>query len=484
MKTKLPVNKFVIFAIIAIPALAVSFLLSDPFVAAKPQSKVHFTKTFTSYNDPGSGKSGQFALVLSPNKDSIYTGSLTYTANQPVEILVLHAIPKQDVKGQPTWSVDGNTIYGLTEIEAKSSGTFDFTGSAVAFRSKTPFVVTTSVDGWIRGQPIEIIAQTYEIKEKEISLTDPHIPVTIPMHDGFFAKGPVHYIITDASNKTLADKISEKQNWNVKFAPKLRWAPASSQDVAYAFTNGIKGDGIYGFQSEVFGVTPAQKEYTPLVSLVTVSWKAGQVPQILQSSDEILKAEKDSRLRLVKTNVTINAPQIVWPGGQLYSTNSTDAASFEKTQVIEINKDSKKVTFVAHRAWGPDGRTTYHIIPDATPKGPADIMKVPTSGKLVKIASSSVLSEMYQFKNGIKGTGPLGFQPSILGAKLDESYVPICRVSIVEWKDEKSAMVLETISDIESKKSDGSIFVTLARPLSEDHIMNCPIIEFPKTNKG
>ena len=186
------------------------------------------------------------SLVLSPNKDSIYTGSLTYTANQPVEILVLHAIPKQDVKGQPTWSVDGNTIYGLTEIEAKSSGTFDFTGSAVAFRSKTPFVVTTSVDGWIRGQPIEIIAQTYEIKEKEISLTDPHIPVTIPMHDGFFAKGPVHYIITDASNKTLSDKISEKQNWNVKFAPKLRWTPASSQDVAYAFTNGVKGDGIYG----------------------------------------------------------------------------------------------------------------------------------------------------------------------------------------------------------------------------------------------
>ncbi|MGQ0605438.1 MAG: DUF7482 domain-containing protein [Candidatus Nitrosotenuis sp.] len=477
-------NKFVIFAIIAIPALAVSFLLSDPFAVAKPQSKVHFTKTFTSSNDPGSGKSGQFALVLAPNKDSLYTGSLTYTANQPVEVLVLHSISKQDAKGQPTWSVDGNTMYGLTEIEARNSGTFDFTGAAIAFRSKNPFVVTASVDGWIRGQPIEIIAQTYEIREKEISLPDPHVPVTIPMHDGFFGKGQVNYIITDASNKTLADKITEKQNWNVKFAPKLRWAPASSQDVAYAFTNGIKGDGIYGFQGEVFGTSPSQKEYTPLASLVTVSWKAGQKPQVLQSAEEILKAEKDSRLKLVKTNVTINTPQIVWPGGQLYSVNSTDAASFDKTQVIEINKDSKKVTFVAHRAWGPDGRTTYHIIPDATPNGPADIMKVPTSAKLAKIASSSIISEMYQFKNGIKGTGPLGFQPSVLSSKLDEGYVPICRVSIIEWKEEKTAVVLETISDIESKKLGGSIFVTLARPLSEDHIVNCPIIESPITNKG
>lgn len=474
-------NKFVIFAIIAIPVLAVSFLMSDPFVAAKPQSKVHFTKTFTSSSDPGSGKAGQFALVLAPNKDSIYAGSLTYTANSPVEIMVLHEIPKQDAKGQPTWSVDGNTIYALTATEAKSAGTFDFTGSAVAFRSPNPFVVTTSVDGWIRGQPVELIAQTFEIKEREITLADQNIPVTIPMHDGFFGKSPVSYIITDSSNQTLSDKITQKHGWHVKFAPKLRWAPASSQDTIYTFTNGIKGDGIYGFQAEVFGTTPTQRDYTPLASLVTISWKAGQKAQELQSVEEILKAEKDSRIRLTKTNVTLNVPQIVWPGGQMYTSNSTD---LDETQVLQIDKNAKKVTFVAHRAWGPDGRTTYHIIPDATPKGPADIMKVPTSSRLAKIATSNVVSEMYQFKNGIKGSGPLGFQPSVLSSALDERYMPICRVSIVEWKNENSAIPLETISDIESKKADGSVFVTLARPQSEDHMVNCPIIESPKTNKG
>lgn len=111
-------------------------------------------------------------------------------------------------------------------------------------------------------------------------------------------------------------------------------------------------------------------------------------------------------------------------------------------------------------------------------------MKVPTSLKLAKMATSDITTEMYQFKNGIKGAGPLGFQPSIIGTKLDEGYVPVCRVSIVEWKDEGSSVILETIPDLESKKSDGSVFVTLARPLSEDHIINCPIIESPKSNKG
>ena len=472
-------NKYVVFALLIIPVLAVLFVTADPFVAAKPQTKIHFTKTFTSSTDPGE-RSGQFALALLPNKNSIYTGSLSFTANNPVEIIILHEIPKKDSQGQPTWSVDDSTVYGLTQIEAKKSGTVDFTGAAVAFRSKTPFVVTTSVDAWIRGQPLELVAQTYEIKEKEITLADTNIPVTIPMRSGFFEKQPLQYILTDSSNQTIADKVSEKQNWNVKFAPKLRWVPSTGLDTTYVFTNGIKGDGIYGYQGEIFGTIPTKKEYTPLNNIILVSWKAGQKPQELQSAADVIKAEKDSRIKLTKTNVTINTPQIVWPGGQIPTTNSTDLT---KVQVLEINNDTKKVTFVAHRSWGPDGRTTYHIIPDATPKGPADIMKVPVSGKLARLATSDVISEMYQFKNGIKGSGTLGFQPDVFSHTIDD-YIPICRVSIIEWKDEKSAILLQTTSDIESKKSDGSIFVTLARPLSEDHIINCPIIENPKANKG
>lgn len=474
-------NKFVIFAIIIIPALAVSLLMTDPFAVAKPQSKVHFTKTFTSSADPGA-KSGQFALILSANKDNIYTGTLTFSANNPVEVIVLHQIAKEDAKGQPTWNVDGNAIYAVTENEAKKSGTTDFTGTAVAFRSATPFVVTTSVDGWIRGQPVELVSQTIEVKNQEITLADQNIPVTIPMNVGFFGKGAVNYIVTDVSNRTLSDKLTQKNSWNVKFAPKLRWVPASAQNTIYVFTNGIKGDGIYGFQGEVFDSAPIQGQYSPLANLVTVSWKAGQTAQQLQSAEEILKAQNQSRIKMTKTDITLNVPQMIWPGGQIFASNKTD--SLDSANVLSVDKNSKKVTFVAHRSWGPDGRTTYYIVPAVTPKGPAEIMKAPLASGLANSATSNVISDMYQFKNGVKGTGTLGFQPNILSAALDERYVPICRVSIVEWKDEKSAITLETIPDLESKKADGSVFVTLARPLSEDHIIDCPIIESPKSNKG
>jgi hypothetical protein len=471
---------FLIFAVVFAIIIA-SVYFADPLAVAKPQSKIHFTKTITSSNDPGIGHAGQFALVLSPSQGSLYDGSVTFSSTSPVEVVVLHELGKSDSVGQPIWSVDGNAVYAISVLEpAAKADSVEFTGAALAFRSKNAFSVTASVDGWIRGQPIEVAIQKLEAKTPPFFLQDMHVPVTMPMRVGVFESNSVYYIITDSSNQTVAEKASK--DWTVQFAPKLRWAPTASQDPVYVFTNGGKGVGIYGYQNEVFASTPEQESYSPLRSLVMVSWKAGQKPQVLNSTDQIIKAEKESRITLAVTNITINAPQMVWPGGQILVKNETLSEEFGKAQVVQMDKDSKKVTFVAHRAWGADGRTIYHIITDATPKGPADIMGVPASAKLANVLSSNAFSDMYQFKNGVAGPGPLGFQASVLDSKLDQSYVPICRVSIVEWNGQKAPLILESVNDINKAKSSGDIDVVLARPLSEDHVVNCPVIEKP--NKG
>ncbi len=474
-------KKFIVFTILIITVLAFSFLITEQIAAAKPLTKIHFTKTFTSYTDPGS-KNGQLTLVLPPNKDRIYTGSLSFVSNSPVKMVILHQITKQESKGQPIWTVDGNNIYAVTESDATSSATLAYTGTAIAFKSNNPFVVTASIDAWVRGQPIDFVSQTTHVTNPEIRLVDQNIPISIPMNSGFFDKGIVNYIVTDVSNKTLADKLTQKNGWNVKYAPKMRWLTNSSQNTIFVFANGIKGKGFYGFQDEVFGTSPSKDQYTPFASMTIVSWKSGQKPQELQSMEEILRAEKDYRIKLVRTNVVLNTPQIIWPGGQMLTANKTD--SLDSTQILQIDKISKKVTFVAHRAWGPDGRTTYYIIPAATPRGPANLINVPFAGALANSATSNFISEIYQFKNGIIGNGELGFQPNIINTALDERYFPLCRVFIVEWKNDNSAKPLESIADIESKKSDGSVFVTLARPLSEDHLVDCTVIESPKSNNG
>ena len=86
--------------------------------------------------------------------------------------------------------------------------------------------------------------------------------------------------------------------------------------------------------------------------------------------------------------------------------------------------------------------------------------------------------DLFQFKNGIKGSGPLGFQAGIAGASLDdENYSPMWRIYLVEWNDEESAKILETKSDIDSFNADDLLSVSIARPTNSDHIVNCPFID-------
>ena len=473
----------VVAGIISIPAI------TEQFVDAGSRKKIHFTQTITSSQDPGQGhESHQLALILSPNTGSLYDGSLTYTASEPVQIVVLHEIPNTQAIGQPTWTVDGDTIYGLSLVKpGTSAGSFEFTGAALALHTSStePFSATVSIDGWIRGQPTEVIMQKIEA-EKEVEptllLSRANVPATIPLHMGTFDGELVYYIITDSNDETHADLITEQHEWKVELAPPLSNTPKEALQTVYMFTDGVDGDGIHGYQDEVFSSTPAQTdEYSALASVTNISWKIGQVPEVLNSTQAIIGAEQTGRITLEDTEVVINMPQIIWPEGQMIIKDNktlTDDMPYGGGQILDINNENMTVTFIAHRGWGPDGKTIYYIVTDATPSGPAGMMGVtdaPTSANLI---ASAAAVDLFQFKNGIKGSGPLGFQAGIsASAPGDETYSPMWRIFMIEWNDPENAKVLETKADIDSFKSDELITVSLARPMNSDHIVNCPFID-------
>ncbi|KAG2475601.1 MAG: hypothetical protein NPMRIOTA_120016 [Nitrosopumilales archaeon] len=482
-------NRFLVTLIIlGIVATIISIpLMAEQLVDAKSRKKVHFTQTVTSSQDPGQGhEDHQLAIILPPNEGTIYDGSLTYVASEPVQIVVLHEISKDDDKGQPTWTVDGNTVYGLTLVDPNaSSGSFEFTGAALALHTTNTnsFTTTVSVDGWIRGQPLEVIIQSIEVPlEPTFPLSRANVPAIIPMHVGFFEEEPVYYIITDSNDDTLATQITEQQGWQVEVAPPLSKTPDTALDTVYVFTNGLVGDGIYGFQSEVFSSTPTQTdEYSAVRSVVEVDWVLGKELEVIDSVEKILEAEEADRIKLEKTDVILNTPQVVWPDGQMSVKEDktlTDDTPYGGGQVLDIDTDNMTVTFVAHRGWGPDGKTIYYIVTDATPTGPADMMGVVDAPKLAQTFATAASVDLFQFKNGIKGSGPLGFQPGIAAsAPGDENYSPLWRISLISWNDPNVASILETIDDINSMKSDDKISVELARPMKSDHIVNCPFID-------
>jgi len=222
-------NRYLIIFIIGIfvaGILSVSSV-SDQFVDANSRKKIHFTQTITSLQDPGQGhESHQLALILSPSEGTIYDGSLTFTASVPIQLVVLHEINENDAKGQPTWTIDGKKIFGLSLIDkGTKSDSFEFTGAALALHSPNSqeFTATVSVDGWIRGQPTEIIMQQIEVEKEEPSLllSKPNVPAIIPMHKGIFNSSSVFFIITDSSDQDLAKVITEKQDWKVELPPPL-----------------------------------------------------------------------------------------------------------------------------------------------------------------------------------------------------------------------------------------------------------------------
>ena len=107
------------------------------------------TGTITSVQDPGVGhESHQLAIILPPS-DKTYTGVLTYSASENIQLVALHGplAPGED-KGQAIWTPDGKTKFALTFIDpANSAGSWIFTGNALAVHTKKtePFTVSYSV---------------------------------------------------------------------------------------------------------------------------------------------------------------------------------------------------------------------------------------------------------------------------------------------------------------------------------------------------
>ena len=121
---------------------------SISYIENQPSSTVK-TGTITSIQDPGLGhESHQLAIILPPS-DKTYTGILTYSASENIQLVALHGplAPDEDA-GQKTWSLDENTKFALTFVEpGNSMGTWVFSGNALAVHTKNtePFTVSYSV---------------------------------------------------------------------------------------------------------------------------------------------------------------------------------------------------------------------------------------------------------------------------------------------------------------------------------------------------
>ena len=326
----------------------------------------------------------------------------------------------------------------------------------------------------------QVLAQQPSDLGSVLKLSRTNVPIDIPLLKGFENGNDIYFIATDVSDEKTAADATNQTGFEVNYAPLLAQTPETARAQAYAFTNGIEGDGPFGFQVPVVKGKPGDEGYSPLWQINLVAWSDDATPRELTSVEEITAAEQGGELSINQTDIIANHPAIQWQNGSLMvredANTINDDTPYMGGQVLNIDTENMIVTMVAHRGWAPDGKTIYYIVTDATPDMPANMMGVSNVPASEQLVGTPVAPGLFQFMNGINGSGPMGFQAGIgESAPGDQNYSPMWFISFIEWNDPLQARVLETVSDVAAMQQAGLITVTPA--MGGMHVVNCPFFD-------
>jgi hypothetical protein len=175
-QSKTVVTTAMLFAtIIATTLIAINQL---EYAQEEEQESYTVQKTETSTQDPLPGhESHQIVLAALPREDGmIYSGVATFSASQPVEVVVLHGynptVVANQTVGEPLTApfADGQVAISLmkqftdTPINA---GSLAFTGNALGFHTLDgkPFSITYTVDAEIKEAATTATTTTTEEEE-------------------------------------------------------------------------------------------------------------------------------------------------------------------------------------------------------------------------------------------------------------------------------------------------------------------------------
>jgi len=313
-----------------------------------------------------------------------------------------------------------------------------------------------------------------------LKLARTNVPIDIPLLKGYENGNEIYFIATDVSDEKTAAFATNLTGFKINYAPALAQTPDSARAQAYAFTNGIAGDGPFGFQIPVVNAKPGDEGYSPLWQVNEVTWNDDATARELKSVQEITTAEQNGELSIDGKDIVVNHPAIQWQNGSLMvredANSINDDTPYMGGQVLNIDTENMVVTMVAHRGWGPDGKTIYYIVTDATPEMPANMMGVSHTPINEQLVGTPVAPGLFQFTNGINGSGPMGFQAGIgESAPGDQNYSPMWFISFIEWNDPSQARVLETVNDVAEMQQAGLITVTPA--MGGMHVVNCPFLD-------
>lgn len=135
------------------------------------------------------------------------------------------------------------------------------------------------------------------------------------------------------------------------------------------------------------------------------------------------------------------------------------------TPPVEGLYKGKKVLFIHTEASDP--QVAAMLTQMMGPK----VLVVPSLAKIPQ----DLLGDVYVFTNGVKGSGPFGFQVDVFDAVPgDARYTPLRRVNLVTWKDGARPGVLDSVEQILAAARKGELTVRRSGV-----VVNMPMIVWP-----
>lgn len=127
-----------------------------------------------------------------------------------------------------------------------------------------------------------------------------------------------------------------------------------------------------------------------------------------------------------------------------------------------------------------EGEEVFFVHPEASDKETADLLTDMMGSPVLVVPEleqvpDEALAKVYVFTNGIRGDGPLGFQPDVFdSAPGDENYSPLRRLYLVTWKDEGEASELKTLQGVREARESGKVEIE-----RQETVINEPFVTWP-----
>jgi len=129
------------------------------------------------------------------------------------------------------------------------------------------------------------------------------------------------------------------------------------------------------------------------------------------------------------------------------------------------------------------GSEVFYISTETSDKDLADQLTELTGFRVtytptLQKTPADALAQIYAFKNGIEGVGPLGFQPNVADSQPgDANYSPLWAINIVEWKEGVTPRELKSQVEVLDAQASNELTVT-----ASGLVVNCPFVQWDGGN--